>query len=81
VGAERCKKAWVGGRWGWWGILTRSSLIYFKLWVFPWSLWLLPAVLIGCALHSELIGVAIFISAIILQMWISGIAYLIKGGN
>ncbi len=51
------------------------------LWYFSCALWLLPAVLIGCALHSDLIGVAIYISAIILQMWISGIAYLIKGGN
>lgn len=53
----------------------------FILWYFSCALWLLPAVLIGYALHSELIGLAIFISAIILQMWISGIAYLIKGGN
>lgn len=53
----------------------------FILWYFSCALWLLPAMLIGYALHSELIGVAIFIAAIILQMWISGIAYLIKGGN
>lgn len=51
----------------------------FILWYFSCALWLLPAVLIGCALHSDLIGVAIYISAIILQMWISGIAYLIRG--
>ncbi len=50
----------------------------FILWYFSCALWLLPAVLIGCALHSELIGVAIFIASIILQMWISGIAYLIN---
>ncbi|WP_276318531.1 hypothetical protein [Pediococcus acidilactici] len=41
---------------------------------------MLPAVLIGHAVHSGLIGVAIFITAIILQTWISGIAYLIKEG-
>lgn len=50
----------------------------FILWYFSCALWLLPAVLIGCALHSELIGVAIFIAAFILQTWISGIAYLIR---
>ena len=51
------------------------------LWYFSCALWLLPAVLIGCALRSELIGVAIFIASIILQMWISGIAYLINTKN
>lgn len=53
----------------------------FILWYFSCVFWLLPAVIIGCALNSDLIGVAFYISAIILQMWISGIAYLIKGGN
>ncbi|GAC46162.1 hypothetical protein PLO_1634 [Pediococcus acidilactici NGRI 0510Q] len=41
----------------------------------------MPATLIGHVVHSGLIGVAIFIAAIISQTWISGIAYLIKGGN
>lgn len=53
----------------------------FILWYFSCVFWLLPATLIGHVLHSGLIGVAIFIAAIILQTWISGIAYLIKGGN
>lgn len=53
----------------------------FILWYFSCVFWLLPAVLIGQELHSEMIGVAIFIAAIILQTWISGIAYLIRGDN
>lgn len=50
----------------------------FILWYFSCVFWLLPAVLIGHAVHSGLIGVAIFIAAFILQTWISGIAYLIR---
>lgn len=53
-------------------------MFMFILWYFSCVFWLLPAVLIGYAVHSELIGVAIFIAAIILQTWISGIAYLIR---
>lgn len=53
----------------------------FLLWYFSCVFWLFPAVLIGHAVHSGLIGVAIFIAAFIIQTWISGIAYLIKGGN
>jgi hypothetical protein len=50
----------------------------FLLWYLSCVLWLFPAVLIGQELHSETIGVAIFIAAFILQTWISGIAYLIR---
>lgn len=53
----------------------------FMLWYFSCVFWLLPATLIGHVVHSGLIGVAIFIAAIISQTWISGIAYLIKGEN
>lgn len=50
----------------------------FMLWYFSCVFWLLPAVLIGHAVHSGIVGIAIFIAAIILQTWISGIAYLIR---
>lgn len=51
-------------------------LMYYLSLVF----WLVPSILVGHAVHSGWIGVAIFIAAIILQTWISGIAYLIKEG-
>ena len=50
----------------------------FLLWYFSCVFWLLPAVLIGHAVRSGIVGVAIFITAIILQTWISGIAYFLK---
>lgn len=50
----------------------------FMLWYFSCVFWMLPAVLIGHAVHSGIVGIAIFIAAIILQTWISGIAYLIR---
>lgn len=53
----------------------------FMLWYFSCVFWLLPAVLIEHVLHSGSIGVAIYMAALIIQTWISGIAYLIKGGN
>ena len=53
-------------------------MFIFILWYFSCVFWLLPAVLIGHAVHSGWIGIAIFIAAIILQTWISGIAYLIR---
>lgn len=61
--------------------MNREDADMLLMYYFSLVFWLVPSILVGHAVHSGLIGISIYVGAVIIQTWISGITYLIRGDN
>lgn len=61
--------------------MNREDADMLLMYYFSLVFWLVPSILVGYAVHSGLIGISIYVGAVIIQTWISGITYLIRGDN